>query len=232
MLSQETVGSILGEIEAILNEGLANQSVDTGQFKSLNEKYLFLKERFPKIKSHAYDLMKKLNGPNQVANSAELTGFAREIFKAPVLVDNVAIKIDDASNDQFCPYHQEVFGQISHSNLNVWIPLVDVNRDTGTLKYVPDSHQKGYAPHCFYPEHRNYHGIRAEALAGAKEALVEANRGDVVVFHPSLFHGSSPMVSAPSPFIRWTLIVRYNSVRNVPYLTKEDAPMRIEQSET
>jgi len=79
-----------------------------------------------------------------------------------------------------------------------------------------------------YPEFNNTHGVREEFIDKDKMELLEMKKGDAVIFHPCLIHGS---VANPSNAIRWTFVSRYNDITNIPYLQGLNAPYRTEQKD-
>ena len=103
---------------------------------------------------------------------------------------------------------------------------MDVDERNGAMRVIPGSHVAGALPHRFFGEQNGYHGVREEFLADREVVRVDVRKGDAVVFHPLLIHGSSPN---RSDTIRWTFITRYNSTREIPYLGSDAAPLRIEQ---
>lgn len=227
---KERIEEIFRQLNALMDETIRNQDADPSRFATTDQKFLYLKEHHPKMKSHAYDLMKHLDAVQALANQAEIIALLRELARTPVLVDHVLIRMDDSSNDRMRPLHQEGLGQISYESFNLWVPLVDVNANTGTMRFIPKSHLEGYVSHRFYEEFNNYHGVCEEAVKpGMKEELACLKKGDALIFHPCLFHGTAPM--KVHKYMRWTLIARYNSLKEIPYLKSELAPMHIPQND-
>ncbi len=89
--------------------------------------------------------------------------------------------------------------------VNVWSPLVPVNRQNGCMQFVPGTHRLGVVPH----EEKQYYLEIAQEYLKPREADamdVELDPGDIVLFHNLLFHRGLPNLSQG---IRWSLDWRY-----------------------
>lgn len=232
ILPEEVINNMFSEIEALFGEALSQHGVDADRFAAfatLDEKYAYLKKNHPKIKSHAYDLIKFLGSLHRAANSPTITNIVQQLVGSPVLLDAVQVRIDDKDDDRLLPLHQEACGQISELCVTAWIPLVDVNPQNGAMRYIPESHKNGFLPHRFYPEYKNYHGVKEGFYDEGKAIYGSIKKGTAIIFHPLLIHGSSPNKTDRT---RWTFITRYNSVKQIGYLASESAPLRPEQKES
>ena len=91
--------------------------------------------------------------------------------------------------------------------VNVWTPLVPVNRENGCMQFIAGSHKGGVVPHV---KKEHYLEIRRDVLDSYLEKgdLVDIvmEPGDAVLFHNLLFHQGLPNVSKT---IRWSLDFRY-----------------------
>jgi ectoine hydroxylase-related dioxygenase (phytanoyl-CoA dioxygenase family) len=101
--------------------------------------------------------------------------------------------------------------------VNVWTPLVPVTVENGCMEFLPGTHTLGMVPH----EQREFYlEIAEEVLAPYRDAAVpvEANPGDVILFHNLLFHRGLPNHAQT---IRWSLDWRYQ-VATQPTLRREN----------
>lgn len=231
VIPPKQIDAIFEQINFLLDEVLTLHSVNFSKLNTVEEKYLLLKNHHPQLKGRVYDLLRFLDTVNTVANQERLVSFIKEINQTPVLIDNIRIRIDDITNDRAFPLHQEGLGQISAKCLTAWIPLHDITDETGGLLIVPGTHQKGFIRHQFYNIHDGYHGVAEDLIKDVKPISVKIKKGDLLVFHPCLFHGTAHMKSKNPNQIRWTLVARYNGLKDVPYLSSMEAPLRIEQRE-
>lgn len=78
---------------------------------------------------------------------------------------------------------EELFGV-----MHCWIPLQDVSKENGTLAVLPQSHL------CFQNYRSGTNPIRFLPFNYFEEVAIhiEASEGDVILYHPALFHGSGP----------------------------------------
>lgn len=229
-IPQDSITKIFTQLDVLLTEVLNQQHIDISQFNSVDQKYLYLKQHHPTLKAHAYDLMKLLDSVQATANLQPIIDAITSITQTPLFVDNVLIRPDDFSNDRLRHVHQEGLGQISESAVNLWAPLTDVNELKGSIKFIPGSHTQGYVKHQFYEtESGRYHGVAEEFLDNTNETIACMEKGDVLLFHPCLFHASAPMLENLN--MRWTLIARYSGFNNVPYIKDTNAPLRTEQTD-
>jgi ectoine hydroxylase-related dioxygenase (phytanoyl-CoA dioxygenase family) len=225
-LSEQTIKGIFDEIESLFDETLNSTKEHFRYIRDIDDKYFYLKHNYPKLKSRAYDLIKYLSSLQRVASLPRLVKAVGALVETPMLVDGTQVRIDDKGDDRLLPFHQEVFGQISAFCITAWIPLVDVDEENGAMRVIPESHKLGKLEHGFYPQYNNYHGVKEGLFDPRAAVYVSLRKGDAVLFHPLLVHGSSPN---RNDSIRWTFVSRYNSIRQVPYLALDTAPLRIEQ---
>lgn len=89
--------------------------------------------------------------------------------------------------------------------INVWTPLVPVNRQNGCMQFIPGTHRLGIVPH---EEKQYYLEIAQDYLKPREDDAVdiELEPGDIVLFHNLLFHRGLPNHSQS---IRWSLDWRY-----------------------
>lgn len=76
----------------------------------------------------------------------------------------------------------------THNAYNIWIPLTDVDNTNGAIFFLPSSHRsfKNYRSGT-YPTAR----ISLSEINGNVET-VSMKRGQALLFHPAVFHGSFP----------------------------------------
>lgn len=110
------------------------------------------------------------------------------------------------------PWHQDsayMPDTEHHTHLTVWMPLVDVYPENGTLQFIPGSHRLGLKPH---------HRIEGEvfksptddpAASHAGVDSLEMKVGDLVIFHNLVFHRS--LINRTGS-IRWSVDFRYSQI--------------------
>lgn len=110
------------------------------------------------------------------------------------------------------PWHQDSAYMPDTENdthLTVWIPLVDVQVENGTLQFLPGSHTAGL---------QSYHRVENEAFAvpvlpptSSHNVIdtLEMNKGDLLVFNNLVFHRS---LTNHSDAIRWSVDFRFSQL--------------------
>jgi hypothetical protein len=93
-----------------------------------------------------------------------------------------------------------------HQAYNVWIPLEDVTEDNGALFFLKGSH-------LWFPTLRSGSLLTARissqdsAAIRTRIATVPMKKGDVLLFHPAVFHGSHPNTSSNDRVIVTTTVM-------------------------
>lgn len=101
------------------------------------------------------------------------------------------------------PPHQDWQSmQSSSDSLVVWVPLVDVNVDNGTLLIWPKTHKLGPLP---------FKSIGGFASVEANNQFIQENfsMGDIVIFSTLLIHASGDILNDT---IRWSCHFRYTNM--------------------
>jgi hypothetical protein len=225
LICEEDIKLIHSQVAIALNTTLKNIGRDDLLSKSNDEKYLFISKEHPALKSHVYDILGRLDSVQKAFTQPQLLDLGHTLLKTPLVTDKIQIRIDDNSQRRDLPLHQEM-GQLSHINMTVWIPLVDIDGTCGGLNIVSGSHTRGRVPHRYYPEMSNYHGLCESHYAEEELTQIRLKKGDALCFHPHLFHGTSPN---PSNRIRWTMVGRLNDLTELGYLKDAEAPLHMPQ---
>jgi phytanoyl-CoA hydroxylase len=219
LLSKERIASMFADISAIFDQALSGQGENPADYPSVDEKYLVLKEKYPALKAHCYDLIHSLDAIVTALSHDEVVAFGRQVYDTPLLAGPMQMRIDDPSDDRLLPWHQEL-EQFSLRTLNCWLPLRDVNAEVGTLAVVPGSHKEGLVDHHLVEIPHTYWSLPSEVIDDDKVIMVDLEAGDALLFDPFLFHGS---MENPSNQIRWTMVVRWSEITHVPYLKDANA---------
>jgi ectoine hydroxylase-related dioxygenase (phytanoyl-CoA dioxygenase family) len=75
-------------------------------------------------------------------------------------------------------------------SLNTWIPLVDVNKDNGTMRLLPQSHTKFTSPRGSNIELNTYGNY--SILESEKFLTISLRAGDLLLFDSRLIHATHP----------------------------------------
>lgn len=220
------VKKILEQINTVFETALTHVGETDMLDKSIDEKYAFLENNYPTLKSHCYDVMSMLDGVRSYVNKQEIFDITNELYNSPVTVDLTQVRVNAPDNKYVQPWHQEV-GQMSELNMTVWTPLVDIDEEIGGLFVVPGSHKRGLVKH-YYMDHpgmnKKVHAICEDEYANDEPLRVIVGAGDAIAFHPHLFHVTAENKSNQT---RWTIVTRYNELSKMHYLQSGDKTMRI-----
>ena len=126
---------------------------------------------------------------------------ARHFLGDDIIVKFNSVFVKPAKTGSATPWHQDngLWRDGETEPINAWMALDPATRENGCMQFVPGSHQGPIVPHVQYDD-----GIHAElprdlvqeTLAERAVAHIEAEPGDVVCWHSSLWHYSPPN---PSP---------------------------------
>mgnify|MGYP003956574055 CR=1 FL=1 len=221
LIPDKLISAIFDQIGQLLDEALQLKKVDLSAFQNVDEKYMYLKRHYPKIKSHVYDLIKHLDGVRTVSTLPALLQIIKGLTNSSLLLDGTQLRINDGDNDGLIPFHQEIKNTFSDQCIAAWIPLVDLTIEKGALRFVPKSHKQGYVTHS---QIDGYPAMDETYIDPSKIEYACLNKGDALIFHRHLYHASNPNQSTQ---IRWTFITRYNPFYEIPYLEEETAPIRV-----
>ena len=109
------------------------------------------------------------------------------------------------------PKHQDWPSmQASQNSLVVWVPLVDVNEDNGSIIIYPGSHKKGVLP--FKSE-----GGFAKVDYEGESIQPEMKVGDIAIFSTKLVHESGPILNDT---IRWSCHFRYTDMLEQDFIER------------
>lgn len=102
---------------------------------------------------------------------------------------------------------------------NVWIPLCDVNENNGAICVLPGSHlwYKNYRSSSL-PTSR----ISMKNFPASQIQKVPMKKGQVLLFHPALFHGSYPNTTTQNRIVV-TTTVTYKDASFLYYHQEENA---------
>ena len=223
LLSPEQIQKCRDEIEYVFDQAFEANNLPYEKISSLDEKFKKLKSLDRTVQGRVYDLLPFVDCIAQVSATQLVLDIAKGYFQTPtLLIDKRRVRIDDDTNERSLPIHQEG-NMISKNNLTLWMPLSDVEENTGAIKVIPGSHKKGYLRHKFYKD-GSYNGIVEEDLDIENIQTLPIKAGHALFFLGTLNHGSGPNLS---PRVRWTFIMRFNAVKGVSYLREEFPDLRI-----
>jgi hypothetical protein len=237
-IKKKNINNIFQQLDEILTFILKKNKIYVSKDTSLDEKYLTIIKKKYKLKSHFYDAIKYLESVNSVIfSNRTLETFKKFFNNKNILITGQRLRLDHALDRHHLPLHQEL-NNISYDFLNLWCPLIKVNKGTGSLCVLPGSHKY---KHVIYKDShleavRHKVGIVENILNGQEKEdyhnkiiknifkknniyFPDLNPGDALIFKTFTFHGSTPFMGKG---IRWTLLATFHPYNTIPYLTNEN----------
>lgn len=192
---------------------------------SFDEKYLMLQKENDTLRIHFYNLIGKNLYLNNLWNKEMLNNILKNISNEPFFIDKVQIRFDTPGNDRLLPMHQER-GQISSNEITGWLPFVDINNESGGVEVIEQSHKLGDLPIILHDNYldsgHDYSGVELKYLKNPKKVFM--NKGDLLLFHTDLIHGS---YSNLTNNIRLVSVARFNPLNDIPYLKNTESELNI-----
>ena len=214
-IDEDKINKVFDELNKTIDYTINNLKLKD---MDLDQKYNYLAENNDELRKHFYDLIGKNYLLQSIWNSNKLKDILNNINNDVFFVDGIQIRIDSNKNDRILPMHQER-GQISTNEITGWLPFIDIDENSGGVKIIEKSHILGDLPIINYG---NYTGVEEKYLISPKKILM--NKGDLLLFHTDLIHGSFPNVNNK---IRWVSVCRFNPLNNIPYLRNSNSKINM-----
>lgn len=190
----------------------------------LQEKYYQIKDYNPKLLGHFYDMCAFELETYSAIHDPKLIDLAKGYFNTTTIFSGrAAIHIHDSESERALAPHQET-NTFSKDNLLLWTPLYDAIDDQGGLYIYKDSHKHGIQRH----EAENKLGstqIDSEVYSKFERVRLEVKARSALIVHNAVIHAS--VKAEKKGFARFILSERYCPLQKIPYLRKENAPMKI-----
>tara|TARA_Y100000590_G_scaffold13002_1_gene15799 strand:- start:4032 stop:4826 length:795 start_codon:yes stop_codon:yes gene_type:complete len=234
-LDKSKLNKIFSQLNELIDVPINSINTKIRRKLTLDEKYLFLQKKNPKLKSHFYDTIRFIDSINEISNSKKITDIVKKLLNEKTMfVGTSQIRIDHMNDAYWLPQHQEL-GQMSTKLVLFWMPLVNLNKKIGGLFIRPKTHKLGFVPYKNSNKEGRQAGPERQKIVDKlfnkpkfskyKSKFIKLNAGDAVIFNNWLFHGTLP--NQDKKKVRWVYVVRFNSIKKTPYLKDGKSPMTI-----
>jgi hypothetical protein len=172
-----------------------------------------------------YNGLRYLAALNRLGSSARLVALSQQLGqRVPAVMRAYNIRMDlPIEADFLFHWHQDIVYTLGSLNsLTYWVPFNPVGRDTGSVELIPGSHARGvfpvrYAPGGTPTMHRimspkDLYLLHEPLDSGS---IIEAERGDLVVFSTFLLHRS---VANRGDRVRWTAQIRHSDMAEAEFV--------------
>ena len=200
--------------------------------KNLQKKYYQIKKYNNKLKSHWYDLTPHNIDLLKTLHKKEMINFVKKYFNSKVVFSGrPAIHVHDNANDKLLDAHQET-NQFARDTIVLWVPIYNTNEKTGGLCIYKNSHKNGYFKHYLKLSKTNkklwtkqYTHIRSRYLDKFEQKKLKVKAGNAIIFLSSLVHKGYK--NSDKNAVRITITERFNPLKRIPFLKKNNASMKI-----
>ncbi len=236
-INKKQISLIYSQLNEIINHILTKNNIKFDKKLNLERKYLLLKKRKPILKSHFYDAIKLIDSSNSAVFSKKIINTIKKLLnRKTIFVTGQRLRLDHKSDPHHLPLHQEL-NNISNDFCLVWVPLVKVNKKTGSLCVIPKSHIYGHLKYkdsklaaenhrvgivkkiLRGKEKKKYNNKIVEYLFDKKKLYFPTMQpGDAIIFKTLIFHGSTPYEGKG---LRWTLLSTFHPIDKVPYIVND-----------
>jgi phytanoyl-CoA hydroxylase len=113
------------------------------------------------------------------------------------------------------PLHQDWPSmEASMDSVVVWIPLIDVNKENGSILIYPKTHMLGNVSNAVIG---GFAAIENYDLSQYEEVQPELEKGDIVIFSTFLIHKSGDILNDQ---IRWSCHLRYTNMLDNDFIER------------
>jgi phytanoyl-CoA hydroxylase len=134
------------------------------------------------------------------------------ISTRPVLFSNSKHIAKNKINHTVPPHQDWASMQGSINSIVVWIPLIDINKDLGSIEIIPKSHKEG----LLSTEKEGSFGL-VENYKETDFISFDVKQGDIILFNSFLVHKSGNNITDN---IRWSCHLRYNDLDDNSFIKR------------
>lgn len=199
------------QLNIINNKNISNEIFEKSM-KILFEKHFQIFLNCGKQCQHLISLW-KLSLDDKLLNYLKIIGLAKpNISTRPVLFSNNKFIAKQSINHTVPPHQDWASMQGSINSMVVWIPLIDINQDLGSIMLVPKSHKEGLLSN----EKIGSFGM-VNNYNDNEFISYDVKAGDIIIFNSLLVHKSGNNITN---HIRWSCHMRYNDLEDTSFIER------------
>lgn len=199
------------ELNIINSKDISNEEFENSM-KILFDKYFQIFINCGKQCQHLISLW-KLSLDEKLINYLKILGIKKPIVSTrPVLFSNSKLIAKNSINHTV-PTHQDWASmQGSINSIVVWIPLIDINQDLGSIALVPKSHKEGLLSNKKIGSFGMVNKYNEDDFIS-----YDVKVGDALIFNSFLVHKSGNNITNN---IRWSCHMRYNDLEEKSFIKR------------
>ena len=199
------------ELNIINSKDISNEEFENSM-KILFDKYFQIFIDCGKQCQHLVSLW-KLSLDEKLINYLKILGIKKpNISTRPVLFSNSKHIAKNKINHTVPPHQDWASMQGSINSIVVWIPLIDINKDLGSIEIIPQSHKEG----LLSKEKEGSFGL-VENYEEKDFISFDVKQGDIILFNSFLVHKSGNNITDN---IRWSCHMRYNDLDDNSFIKR------------
>ena len=199
------------KLKIIDNKNISNEKFEI-YIKKLFDNYFKIFINCGKQCQHLISLW-KLSLDNKLIDILKKLGIKKpHISTRPVLFSNSKLIAKNNINHTVPPHQDWASMQGSINSIVVWIPLIDINQDLGSIAFVPKSHKEGLLSN----EKKESFNI-INKYKENEFISFDIKQGDIILFNSFLVHKSGNNITNN---IRWSCHMRYNDLEDKSFIKR------------
>ena len=224
----ESINNLIGFISYAIKLAAKNinKSFDSNQEDILNELMYDIKKNNPKLGSWIFETVNSSYMFKKFIFNMGIENIVKQLMNTKSVQNlatvNPQLRIDvpeDSRNTR--DWHQESFFFFDNTSgfdsLVSWIPLVNVNKENGSVMVCPQSHKEGKIKPIYIeggPQKSEQYIVPSKNVEKYEQVTAIAEPGDIIFLHMDIFHKSGNNLSKN---VRYIAQLRYSNLSKSDY---------------
>lgn len=177
---------------------------------------------YPHLQSTIYDRLGQILALHAFPGQKKILDFCMNILgtKSVGLWPRIQLRLDTYKDQENLIgwHHDYLYNKGTKNSYTFWIPIVNINKSMGVLKFIPGSHKRDYE---FVQNLDRRHSYDLEKPVATEEIIEFDNYspGDLLIFHSKLVH-TGQLNTVPDR-ARMVILYRMQNLENLEDFHKE-----------